>query len=107
MLKKSIISMLMLSTILFSTVAFADTAPTNGWWFNEGQQTLMYYKDGVDYANGWFEIDGKKYYFDESGFAKRGHVHMFDKEYTFDRDTGEFIGEGFIELPPLSQSKYK
>lgn len=107
MLKKLITTGIILGSMLFSTIAFADTAPQNGWWFNEGQQTLMYFENGQKINTGWRIIEGKTYYFDESGFAKRGHVNMLGIEYTFNRDTGEFLGEGFIQLPSIHESKYR
>ena len=107
-MRKALLTGILLGTMILSSIGvFATEQPTNGWWYNEGQETLMYFENGQKINTGWCTIEDKTYYFDESGFAKRGHVHMFDKEYTFNRDTGEFLGEGFLELPPLTESKYR
>lgn len=52
-----------------------------GWWYRD--------TDGTFYRDGWEEIDGSKYYFDENGYMKTGWLELDGEDYFFD-DSGKY-----------------
>lgn len=52
-----------------------------GWWYRD--------TDGTFFKNGWKEIDGSKYYFDENGYMKTGWLELDGEDYFFD-DSGKY-----------------
>lgn len=38
------------------------------------------------YENGWKEIDGAQYYFDENGYVTTGWLELDGKDYYFDEE---------------------
>lgn len=50
----------------------------SGWWYQNS--------DGTYFANGWQEIDGNTYYFDENGYMKTGWAMIDGKSYYFNED---------------------
>lgn len=60
-----------------------DPEPLNGWVDTDAGR--MYYVDNVA-QTGMQKIDGKKYYFDESGIMQTGMVDISGKRYCFGKD---------------------
>lgn len=57
-----------------------ETKPVkNGWYTVDGQR--YYYKNGVKYKNGWKKISGKYYYFNKSGVLQKGVFKIGGKLY--------------------------
>lgn len=52
-----------------------------GWWYRD--------TDGTFFKEGWKEIDGSKYYFDENGYMKTGWLELDGEDYFFD-DSGKY-----------------
>lgn len=53
----------------------------SGWWYRD--------TDGSFYQNGWKEIEGSRYYFDENGYIITGWLELDGKDYFFD-DSGRY-----------------
>lgn len=67
-MKKTIFSLLFATALIlapaFRSMAFA---PSGGSWINDAQGWTFINRDGTTPSNTWEVIDGKSYYFDESG----------------------------------------
>lgn len=50
----------------------------SGWWYQNSDHTY--------FANGWQEIDGEIYYFDENGYMKTGWTMIDGTSYYFNED---------------------
>ena len=50
----------------------------SGWWYQNSDHTY--------FANGWQEIDGETYYFDENGYMKTGWTMIDGTSYYFNED---------------------
>ena len=57
-----------------------------GW---QQDETGKWYRnaDGTFYENGWKEIDGGQYYFDENGYVTTGWLELDGKDYYFDEES--------------------
>ena len=60
-----------------------EPEPLNGWIETDGGR--MYYVDGIA-QTGMLEIDGAKYYFDDSGIMQTGMQSIGGKKYYFDEN---------------------
>ncbi len=67
-MKKSIFSMLLVTVLALTPVLTSfGAAPSGGSWVNDSQGWTFINRDGTTPTNTWEVIDGKFYYFDESG----------------------------------------
>ena len=79
---------LILIAACFLVFATVTSQPTQDGWSEKASQKL-YIVDGKP-VTGWQEIDGARYYFDESGFMRTGWQEIGSNRYYFD-DTGRML----------------
>ena len=70
---------------------FSEETTLSGW---QSDSSGIWYKnsDGTFYENGWQEIDGNQYYFDENGYVKTGWQVIDGKDCYFD-ESGKYDSE--------------
>lgn len=94
-MKKNFMVIVALAAVLFFAAPMtSEAADSEGTW-KEGTQGWWYeLSDGTYYANGFYEIEGKTYYFDAAGWMKTGWVKHVTNWYYFDQ-SGAMV-EGWL-----------
>ena len=62
------------------------SSPSVAGWQTDAQGKWYRNQDGTIYQNGWQEIDGAKYYFDENGYVITGWEEIDGKDCYFDEN---------------------
>lgn len=76
--KQPVMSASDLEKLASDTTIFGWQQDENGRWYRNA--------DGTFYENGWKEIDGVKYYFDENGYVVTGWLELDGEDYYFDEE---------------------
>lgn len=76
--KQPVMSASDLEKLASDTTIFGWQQDENGRWYRNA--------DGTFYENGWKEIDGVKYYFDENGYVVTGWLELDREDYYFDEE---------------------
>lgn len=76
--KQPVMSASDLEKLASDTTIFGWQQDEKGKWYRNA--------DGTFYENGWKEIDGAQYYFDENGYVTTGWLELDGKDYYFGED---------------------
>ena len=76
--KQPVMSASDLEKLASDTTIFGWQQDENGRWYRNA--------DGTFYENGWKEINGVKYYFDENGYVVTGWLELDGEDYYFDEE---------------------
>ena len=99
-MKKKLLKVL--STLLVSCNLFVVPASANTWFeykdYNGNRITWGMYDDNGQWPRGWYQENGKWYYFPGQGLAARGLQTIDGKDYYFDNINCDMKHDQYVKV---------